>query len=199
MFSSMQIIEAIATIAGFINLYLIARANIYNWIFGILDVSLYCFIFYKTGLYADAILQIIYLCFLLIGWYQWHHKQMHSKNINYLPYRKYLLAFIIFMILDIGFMFYLSYFTTSTSVMLDALNTSMSLIAQWMMINCWIECWLLWSIANIVAISMYSMKSLYFTCLLSLAFLLFNYYGYRRWHVIIKLNRQRSTPLSCET
>ena len=53
--------EWLATITGFICVYLAARQHILNWPVGIISVGTYLFIFYQTKLYGDAVLQIYFL------------------------------------------------------------------------------------------------------------------------------------------
>lgn len=191
MLTTAQLIEATATLAGLLNVYLAARASMWNWFFGIIDVCLYFIIFYTTKLYADAGLQLIYLYCQFYGLYQWRRQQMRSESISNLPRHAYITGLIAFIILDVSLIYFLKYFTDSTTVMLDALNTSISLVAQWMMIRKWLESWWLWSIANMIAIDMYFTKSLYFTCGLYVVFLLFNLYGYLHWKKSMRVNQEQ--------
>jgi nicotinamide mononucleotide transporter len=60
-----QILEAIAMCAGFLNTYLAARANIWNWLFGMITVTLFFIIFLDAKLYADMGSQVIFFCLLV--------------------------------------------------------------------------------------------------------------------------------------
>src|SRR5579872_3993236 len=66
-------LEPIATIALLINVYLAARANILNFLFGAIGVLLYFLIFYQVKLYADMSLQLVYLSLQFYGYYQWRY------------------------------------------------------------------------------------------------------------------------------
>ena len=187
LFTPTRAIELVATTAGIFNLYFAARASIWNWLFGAIAVSLFFIVFITSKLYADALLQLFYLIIQLYGWYAWRQNSHHKETIMHLPRRAFFMGIIAFIVLDFFFIYLLKNFTDSTTVMLDALNTSLSLVAQWMMIRKWIENWWVWTLANIVAIDMYITKSLYMTCGLYCLFILFNFYGYWCWSKIKNL------------
>src|SRR5215510_11892228 len=67
-------IEWIAATAGAVSVYLSARENIWTWPTAILNVALYLFIFYESGLYSDMGLQVVYLVLSIYGWYSWLHR-----------------------------------------------------------------------------------------------------------------------------
>ena len=56
-------IEVIAFLSGIVNIYLLTRCSLWNWFFGIITVSLYAIIFFRTKLYADMGLQGVFLIF----------------------------------------------------------------------------------------------------------------------------------------
>ena len=53
-FSLKHTLEIPAVIAAFINIFLAARANIWNWLLGAIAVTLYAIIFYNTHLYTPC-------------------------------------------------------------------------------------------------------------------------------------------------
>src|SRR5262245_32189118 len=75
-------IEWIAAIAGAVSVYLSAREKILSWPTAILNVSLYTFIFYESGLYSDMGLQVVYLILSIYGWYQWLHGGEHRTRLR---------------------------------------------------------------------------------------------------------------------
>ena len=169
----MQWIEWVAAIAGAVSVYLSAREKIWSWPTALVNVSLYFYIFYRSGLYSDMGLQVVYFALSLYGWYQWlyggaRHTRLHvSRATGKL--------WIVVASLGITFWLALGTFTStlpgSSLSYLDAGLTSVSLIAQWMMTRKILETWVLWIIADIVYVPMFIYKNLYVTAGLYTVFL----------------------------
>lgn len=176
-------IEIPATLTAFTNIYLAARANIWNWLFGLFAVTLYGVIFYQTHLYGDMTLQAVYFYFQIYGWYQWRYgSEKHTAlSVSRLPKSLYTTFALALVILFALFAFILSHYTNSTTPLIDAFTTALSLIAQWMMCKKWLENWILWIVLDIVSVEMYWHKHLYLTAGLYGLFLLLCVSGYRIW------------------
>lgn len=176
-------IEAPAVCAAFLNIYLAARASIWNWLFGLIAVTLYTIIFYETRLYGDMALQGVYFLFQFYGWQQWKFggKNASELAVAWMPKKQYYILSIIFLILFALFYYLLSHHTNSNTPMIDAFTTALSLIAQWMMCRKWIENWWLWIVMDVISLYMYSYKHLYLTTLLYAVFIVLCVMGYREW------------------
>ncbi len=176
-------IETIAVTAGFLNIYLAARNNIWNWLFGILTVSFYFVIFLNAKLYADMSLQLVFLFLQFYGIYQWLYggTQRSARMISHAANNILCAAFFIAAVLFIMIAFLLQHFTDSTTVYADAFVTALSLTAQWMMSKKWLEHWWLWIVVDVVSIQLYFSKGLYFTAGLYVVFLGLCVLGYRVW------------------
>lgn len=177
-------LEIIATSAGLINIYLAARANIWNWLFGIITVSFYTLIFFRAKLYADTGLQIIYLILQFYGYYQWRRDdaQYSSLQVHKADRKTFFLALSMFFSLFILLTYFLQYHTDSTTVLIDAVTTALSLVAQWMMSKKWIENWWLWMLVDVISIKMYLVKHLYLTAGLYATFFILCCLGYYTWN-----------------
>ena len=66
-------LEIAAMLTGIAGVWLTARQNILCFPIGIINVVLYAWLFFSPGiqLYADALLQCIYVFLLIYGWMQW--------------------------------------------------------------------------------------------------------------------------------
>ena len=53
--------------------WLVARANVWNWPVGIANNVFFLIIFLAAGLYADGVLQIVYMGLAAYGWWAWLH------------------------------------------------------------------------------------------------------------------------------
>lgn len=175
--------ELLAVTTGLLNIYLAARANVWNWFFGIITTNLYLIIFFKAGLYADMSLQLIFFCLQFYGLYQWLYggKQHTALVIRRANKKIFLSGLIAALILFVSIAFILKNYTNSTMVYLDAFTTALSVVAQWMMSKKWLEHWWLWMVINVFSISMYISKNLYFTSGLYAIFFLLCILGYYTW------------------
>ena len=69
---------------------------------------------------------------------------------------------------------------------MDAMTTSTSLVAQWMMTRKLLENWVVWVAVDVVYIGMYIYKSLYVTAVLYLVFLILSAMGYFQWRASLR-------------
>lgn len=192
----MEWIEWIAATAGAVSVYLSARENIWTWPTAILNVGLYLFIFYKSGLYSDMGLQVVYLALSFYGWYEWLYggERQTRLPVSTATRRVWAVA------AGIGLVFWLA-LSRYTSVLpgvsypyVDSALTTVSLIAQWMMTRKILENWLLWMIADIVYIPMYISKHLYVTAVLYAVFLVLAVIGLVDWRRSLERDRRYTRP-----
>jgi len=176
-------VECIAALAGLLNIYLVARNNILNFLFGLINVLLYMWIFYHAKLYADMGLQSIFLVLQFYGFYQWRNisKRKIDKQITHATKRILTVAVFTSSVIFVVICFLLIHYTDSSTVKTDAFITALSLVAQWMMNEKWIEHWYVWIIINVVAVYLYFCKGLYLTVGLYLVFIYLCVVGYRIW------------------
>ena len=180
---TIQTLEFPAALFGLCNVYLAAHANRWNWLFGIATTSLYIIIFLNVKLYADTGLQGVFLLLQFHGYYQWlyggtNRTTLVIERANLQTWVKAGLATITIL----SFLTYLlTRFTDSTTVYSDALITTLSLIAQWMFNNKWLENWLLWIVVDVISVGVYLEKSLYFTSVLYALLLIIAIFGYLHW------------------
>jgi nicotinamide mononucleotide transporter len=190
-FLSTHNLEIVAALAGLINIYLAARANIWNWFFGIITTSLYLIIFFHVKLYADMSLQLIFLCLQFYGLHQWlYGGKMHGAlSVTKASPTILLLAGGLTTILFISIAFILRTYTDSTTILIDAFTTALSLVAQWMMSKKWLENWWFWMLVDVISIKMYIVKSLYLTSVLYAIFFMLCVLGYFTWkNKLIRVN-----------
>ncbi|MBF4473478.1 MULTISPECIES: nicotinamide riboside transporter PnuC [Flavobacterium] len=174
-------LEILGTIFGFLAVYFTIRQNILCWYFGLIQVTLYCFIFYTSKLYSDMILHIIYIFLQIYGWYNWKYGGSNESTL-----RVTLLTNVTFWIsLTVTAAFFLGYtMQTKTDASYpyeDAFITVASLAAQYLMIKKILHSWLFWIVVDVVAIGVYFYKDLYFTAVLYLLFLIMAVIGYLEW------------------
>ena len=72
---NVDIIGSVAGIAGVLCVVLVAKGSIWNYLFGLVNVSMYAYISYKASIYGDAALNALYYVPMqFIGWWQWRKR-----------------------------------------------------------------------------------------------------------------------------
>src|SRR5665647_219124 len=80
---------SVAGITGVICVVLVAKGNIFNYIFGIINVALYAWISFKAHLYGDAVLNALYYFPMqFIGWYIWIKKRESEESVTVVARRQ---------------------------------------------------------------------------------------------------------------
>src|SRR6476646_8968822 len=64
-------LEFVAVVFGIISVLLSVRQNIWSWPTALVNVALFFALFFKSGLYSDMGLQVVYFILSLYGWYEW--------------------------------------------------------------------------------------------------------------------------------
>jgi nicotinamide mononucleotide transporter len=178
-----HLIEWIAAIAGAVSVYLSAREKIWSWPTAIVNVTLYTVIFYRSGLYSDMGLQLVYLILSLYGWYQWLHggARRSRLSVSRATPKVWIVSTLIGTVFWLALARYTSTLPGVSLPHLDAGLTALSLVAQWMMTRKILENWILWIIADIVYVPMYLYKGLHVTAALYAVFLVLAVLGFIGW------------------
>src|SRR6478609_3122213 len=79
---SMSYLEFFGTVAGAIAVWLSAKANIWSWPIGLINVTLFFFLFFQVQLYPDMFLQVFFFVTNLIGWWRWANPKAGEENKN---------------------------------------------------------------------------------------------------------------------
>jgi len=179
----MSALEIVAALFGVVSVFLSVRQNIWSWPTAIVNVGMYIFVFYESKLYADTGLQVIYVVLNAYGWYHWLYG---GKNRTELAVSRTSLRFGLLLagIVAAGAVLIGTLLARNTDAALpyvDALTTSTSLVAQWMMTRKLLENWLVWVAVDVVYIGMYINKSLHVTAVLYFIFLVLSAMGYVQW------------------
>ena len=163
---NIDVVGSIAGIAGVLCVVLVAKGSIWNYLFGLVNVSMYAYISYKASLYGDAGLNALYyLPMQFIGWWQWRKRgaavseaeagaggtQVKARRFNWRQ-RIILAAGCIIAVVAGGFL--LRYFGDPQPFK-DSTTTVLSIVAQALMALAFMEQWVLWIITNIVSVVMW--------------------------------------------
>src|SRR5699024_6895330 len=62
---------AVGTIAGLLCIFLASLEKTINYLFGLINVTLFAVIFFQIQLYANLLLQVFFFVANIYGWYAW--------------------------------------------------------------------------------------------------------------------------------
>ena len=164
---TLDVVGSIAGIAGVLCVVLVAKGSIWNYLFGIVNVSMYAYISYKAALYGDAALNAFYYVPMqFIGWWQWRKRvaamsesaadgagvQVKARRFSWRQ-RAVLAVGCAAVVIAGGFI--LRYFGDPQPFK-DSTTTVLSIVAQALMALAFMEQWALWIITNVVSVVMWS-------------------------------------------
>jgi nicotinamide mononucleotide transporter len=168
---------------GLTAVWLQTREHIWNWPLAIVNVSIFFVIFWQSKLYADSILQLYYLATSIYGWWAWLHggPQRTELRVRRATPRLWAVLIAIIVVSGLALGTWLDRATDSPVPYLDALLTTTSLVAQWMITRKILENWIVWIVANIVYVPLLISRDLSYTALQYAVFLLLAVFGYFSW------------------
>ena len=201
-------IEAVGTIAGLLCIWLASLEKIVNYLFGLINVTLFAIIFFQIQLYASLLLQLFFFAANIYGWYAWSRQTSQNEaelQIRWLPLPK-ALAWLAACVVAIALMtLYIDpVFAVLTQVAVnvmqglgmnvvmpelqpdafpfwDSCMMVLSIAAMILMTRKYVENWLLWVIINVISVAIFTLQGVYAMALeyLILTFIALN--GSRMW------------------
>ena len=192
----MSYLEFFGTISGGVAVWLSARANIWSWGIGTVNVVLLFFLFFQIRLYPDMFLQVFFLITNLIGWWRWAHPapeeedQKHELKVSFMNRRDLIMVFVGSLIgtLALGMFaeklnqIFPAIFKEPTSYpYADSFVLVTSIFATFLMIQKKIESWIIWIAVDVVATVLYFSKDVKFLGLEYLIFCFIAAYGLYNW------------------
>jgi nicotinamide mononucleotide transporter len=184
--------EVLGFATGLVTVWLLVRQHILNWPLGILNVLLLMLVFWSAGLYADAVLQVVYVLLGLYGWWAWlYGGERHTALVvrDTTP-TEWLGLAVAGVLLTGGLWLFLDRLTGSTVPLADAVTTALSLLATYGQTRKLVQSWWLWIAADLIYIPLYAYKQLWLTAILYVAFLTLCVVGLRAWRTA-----RRSEPV----
>lgn len=152
-------LELTVVLLGLLYLVLIMLEYRVGWIFGTLGSALFVVSNVQQHLYMDTVLNSYYVIMGVYGWWVWGKgisgviKPVTRINSRLLWQ---LLGFSGLLVIAFGTL--LGHYTNNSLPYLDAGVTIISFLATWMAARKYIENWLLWLVADPLAVVLYSAK-----------------------------------------
>jgi nicotinamide mononucleotide transporter len=199
-------LELVGSIAGGLAVWLSAKASLWSWPIGILNVILFFFLFFQSRLYPDMFLQVYYLVTNLVGWWRWARPREGEEDLKSelkvsLMTRNQLLVSASIGVVGtilLGMFasrlhewFPLIFTQPSAAPFQDSFITVVSILAQYYMMHKKVECWIMWLLVDILATYVYFSRDLligsflYFIFCGMAIFALWNWYReYKSYSVV---------------
>jgi nicotinamide mononucleotide transporter len=181
-------LELAGVVTTIIGIWLTTRRLLICWPITLLADLLYLVIFFQSGLFSDALLQVFFVVFTIYGWWHWWRGVRADGEVRVEPLGTHacIMALIVGAIgsLLLGpVMIWLGGVLHITVALphLDAVLTSYSLVASWWEARKHIANWWLWIVVDLVYIGEYIYKDLWLTALLYAGLVGLAILGLRDW------------------
>ena len=191
----MALTEILGFLTGAVNVWLLARQNIWNWPVGLANNALYVAVFLTAGLYGDAGLQLVYITLGVYGWWTWAHPGGRAElSVTRTQRSTWMWLAPMTVAAAIGLGFFLRRFTDSTVPGWDGFTTALSLAAIYGQTKKYLESWWIWIAADLIYIPLYIYKHLWLTSGLYFVFLLLCVMGLREWSKALRARQIEPVP-----
>jgi nicotinamide mononucleotide transporter len=192
----MSYLEFFAALSGLIAVWLSARAHIWSWPIGIVNVILAFFMFFQVQLYPDMFLQVFFFVTNAIGWWRWANPKPGEENkrnelkASFLGWKRFgqLSAIGIVGTYLLGTfaenlheLFPQVFTIPSAYPYADSFLTVMSIVTTFYMIEKKIESWIIWIIVDVLATYLYFSKGIKLYALEYMVFCFVASYGLWNW------------------
>lgn len=186
-------LEWAGAVTGAIAVYLAVRTSIWTWAWGFVNVLIYGYVFYEYKLYSSMALFLLYfLPMQFYGYWSWRKAGgtedalpvTRTGVVGLLPY----LVGAAFFTAGWG---YLMASSNAALPYVDAFQTGLSVVAQYLMARKKVESWWLWIVVDLIcALYLYPAQKLFVTAGLFLIYLVLATMGLLEWQ---KLYRAQET------
>lgn len=165
-----------------IYVFLAARQSIWCWLFGGLASAISVVLFLVVKLYAESFLFLFYVAMSVYGWMQWH-KTDSEPDMPVVEWPLYRHIWMIFLSSAgaVGIYLISSAYTDAAKPMLDALTTTFSISATFLVARKVLSNWIYWIAIDAVSVYLYWSRGLDIYALLMLVYTGMAVYGFLQW------------------
>lgn len=182
--------EYFGVILSIVGVLLSTQRSLFYGPFIISACLLYGWVFFQARLYADSLLQVIFLLVAIYGWYAWIAQYKRQRHYPYAPsslilrpftWQALLIGLGLIVIGTISWGWCLQHGTNDPFPFLDAGLSSASLVGSLWTARRYRANWILWIVVDIIYCGLFINRDLYPTAGLYGGFILISFYGYRAW------------------
>ena len=160
-------LEVAAVIAIAWSVWLAAKNSLWNWPVGIVGTALYLVFFWDLELFADAGLQVVYIGLGFVGLVAWSRRdaqpeRAEAQRASWTELGVVLAAVVIGTVVVRAYLLEVG----GSAPFWDAVLTSGSLGAQYLLIRKYIENWYLWAVVDVAYVGLFIDRAAYLTAAL---------------------------------
>ncbi len=180
--------------------WLTARQSLWNFPIGIVNNVLFGILFFQSRLYGDTSLQVVYLILGVFGWAMW---VAGKRGEAALPVTRIseieIVGVALFLLISVPLMMRFLHLAGGAVPLWDALTTTLSLAAQYLLSRKRLENWWVWIAADLIYVPLYIHRELYLTSALYGLFLILCCIGLRDWRRSMAPTTAATAPTTAAT
>lgn len=157
----MLFLDILAAVTTLLCVLAARSKKVITWPLGILGAGIYCYLFYTTKIYADSVLQLVYVVMGIMGWVSWSNIKGDEIGVKSVFLHEIFRDIILTFILWVGISLILTEYTDASNPYLDAALTSLSLLANYYLIKRYVESWFIWMVVDLGMIVLMFRSELY--------------------------------------
>src|SRR5205814_1594941 len=144
----------VAARPGAVGVWLTVKENIWNWPVGLANNAFFVVLFFGARLYADMGLQVVYIALGILGWSWWLHGGARRERlaVSTTPRTTWVVLGVLVALCTWGLTLFLRRIGDSAPLW-DALTTTLSLAAQYLLTRKLLENWWVWIAADVIYIA----------------------------------------------
>jgi nicotinamide mononucleotide transporter len=175
-------LELTGAVTAILGIWLTTKRLLICWPVTLVSIFLYMVVFYRAGLFSDALLQVFFVAFTFYGWWHWWRGVRQEGSVRVVPLpRSSLITAVVLGIPGSFVLGTLARHLHAALPYLDAVLMSYSLVASWWGARKHIANWWLWIVVDLVYIGEYIYKDLWPTALLYAGLVGLAVLGLRDW------------------
>ena len=190
-------IEGLAVSTGLASVWFSVKERIWVYPIGLISVSIYVYLSFIYGIYADMGINIYYIFMSIYGWYRWLQPSESgaAKEITRNSGKEWLLSIVLLLLSWVILFVILQRFTDSEIPLWDSLTTSLAIVGMWLMAEKKVEHWLFWIATDLLSIPLYYYKNLLLTSGQFFVFTILAVIGWLQWNKSLSSRNQNSKPI----
>jgi len=192
-------LEIAANLTVAASILLAGRNSVHTWWTGIIGCTLFALVFHDARLYADVVLQGVFVLTSVIGWWQWlRGDHGHALPITRVQVRTLGWMLPAAVLASVGYGLLLHTWTDAYAPFLDSAVLVLSVVAQLLMMRRKLDAWWFWLLVNSIAIPLYASRGLHLTSVLYGVFWINAWVALRHWRQLMRA-QELAAPLAGAT
>ena len=176
-------LELVSFVLSVLTVLLNIRRNHWAWLFAIVSSAAYGVVFFRSRLYGDMALQVVFIVVSVWGWHSWlrggaAHGALQVTGLDGAGWRMSLAGWAVGFVL---LAYFLKTWTDTDVPHADGFLTAGSLVGQVLLSRKKVENWHVWIAVDILYVGLYLYKNLVLTAILYALFVVMAVIGLRTW------------------